>query len=377
MERTGKATILIVDDNQANLIALEHLLENDNRIVLPVNNGREALKITLSQEIDLIILDVKMPDMDGFEVAQILKSNKKTREIPIIFASAERKEHKFLIKGYEEGAVDYLFKPLDPDIAKAKVAVLLQLQLQKRELIAKNLEIKKLNEDLQNAVYQLKETNKELESFSYSVSHDLRTPLRAINGYSKIIKEDYSHIIDDEANRLFGVVQENAERMELLIDDLLEFSKLGRKPVAKSKINMEEMVKDVLNEITKSSYRKSDVKIHSLLPGYGDFALINQVWINLISNALKYSAKKQKPEIEIGSTESNSEVVYYIKDNGAGFDMEYVDKLFGVFQRLHADNEFEGTGVGLAIVHRVITKHGGKVWAESEIDKGASFYFTL
>lgn len=613
MKKADKATILIVDDKAANIFALENLLAEKDRIFVTATNGKDALKVVLNKDIDLIILDVQMPDMDGFEVAQILKSNRKTKDIPIIFASAEKKEYKSMMKGYEEGAIDYLFKPLDPEIAKAKVSVLLKIQLQKKELIDKNsslhksellinnsadiigiidtatfkieeinnaftdilgyskeestgttlpffltaedqiliqklnkqkqerlsfetriyckdrsikwlhwkivakdekwfvnarditeikevekirnylativkqsndaiyihnyegkiiswnegaeeiygytegealkmkiwniipahmqpeieamvsnilegkkielLETKRitkhgklvdvlfsaavitdpgsdqksiaiterditfqkkadeqimqLNTDLKNNITQLEITNKELESFSYSVSHDLRAPLRALNAYSKIIEEDYHEVLNDDAKKLLGNIQYNALKMETLIDNLLTFSRLGRKEVDKSLIDMKEMTEGVLYEISKSVTHHAVIKIHSLPPAEADYALLHQVWMNLILNAIKYSGKKDKPEIEIGSTETENEITYYVKDNGAGFNMKYADKLFAVFQRLHTSEEFEGTGIGLAMVQRIITKHEGKVWAEGTINEGATFYFTL
>ena len=727
---------MIVDDKPANIFALESLLAAKGRLLLNATNGEDALKLTFNRNVDLIILDVQMPGMDGFEVAQILKSNKRTKDIPIIFATAENKEHKFVMKGYDEGAIDYLFKPLDPAIVKAKVSVLLQIQLQRKELIEKNIslqksnllinnsadiigiidavtfqveeinnafteilgytpeetkdtpltfflsnedrvvvqelssgtkdrlsfetriycknrdikwlqwkvvikdgkwfinarditeikevekirnylaavvkqskdaiyihdhegniiswnegaekiygyserdalkmkvwniippflqhetaalnnrisdgekmqgvetkritkhgklldmlfsasvivdtgsdhvslaitekditvqkiadeqikesetrfrklfenapcamwvyelgslrflevnetasklygytreeflsmkitdirpeqdipelpespddqqaspatrtwvhrlrngqlidveitadlidfkgqkaslvmandvseqkrseeQIRQLNAELQINILQLENTNKEIESFSYSVSHDLRAPLRAINGYSKMIEEDYARILDDEGKRLLGNIQVNARNMGALIDDLLEFSRLGRKEVQKSRVNNKELVDDVVNELGNQVQHNAQITINALLPAYADHGLLRQVWVNLVSNAVKYSGKKEKPVIEIGSTDEGDEVMYYIKDNGAGFNMKYVDKLFGVFQRLHNPNEFEGTGIGLASVQRIITKHGGRIWAEAKIDEGAIFYFTL
>jgi PAS domain S-box-containing protein len=491
MKKSDKAAILIVDDKPANILVLESLLAAKDRVLLNATNGKEALTITLNKEVDLIILDVQMPDMDGFEVAQILKSNKRTKNIPIIFATAESKERKLMMKGYDEGAMDYLLKPLDPEVVKAKVNVLLKIQLQRKELIEKNSSLQKsallinnsadiigivdaatlhieemnnafttilgysveeyretalpfflveedrvllqslsgqtkerlsfetriyckdrtvkwlqwkvvvkdgkwfvnagditdvkladerirqLNSDLQSNVQQLEVTNKELGSFSYSVSHDLRAPLRAMNGYSKILEDKYLSVLDEEARRLLGNIRKNAAKMGVLIDDLLEFSRLGRKEVQRSDIDMQKMVETVLMEIDKSTEHHAEIKIGSLPNTEADYALLHQVWINLISNAIKYSGKKEKPEIEIGSTHSDNHTIYFIKDNGSGFDMEYADKLFGVFQRLHNPNEFEGTGVGLAIVHRIITKHGGTIWANAKRNEGATFYFSL
>jgi light-regulated signal transduction histidine kinase (bacteriophytochrome) len=192
-----------------------------------------------------------------------------------------------------------------------------------------------------------------------------------------MLGEQYGDTLDAEALRLLSVIQKNASKMESLIDDLLQFSKMGRKAIIRTPINTERLVKNTIQEITDSMQHKADIKIGTLLPIQADASLLTQVWVNLISNALKYSAKKESPEVEIGSYRDQNDIVYFVKDNGAGFNMQYADKLFGVFQRLHSPKEFEGTGVGLAIVQRIIAKHGGRVWAESKVNEGATFYFTL
>lgn len=225
---------------------------------------------------------------------------------------------------------------------------------------------------------QLAAANKELEAFSYSVSHDLRAPLRAINGFSDMLVQKYGETLDSDAKRLLSVIKTNALSMGNLIDDLLAFSRTGRKEISLSLTDMQSLVYSAINELCQSEYEKMKIfNLKKLPPAQCDMQLMRQVWLNLISNAIKYSSKKQKPEIEIGATEKNGEIIYYVKDNGAGFDMQYADKLFGVFQRLHSQKEFEGNGVGLALVQRIITKHGGRVWAEAELEKGACFYFTL
>jgi len=483
--------ILIVDDKVNNIYVLEQLLARADRKLTSVTNGNEALKVALNQEIDLILLDVQMPGMDGFEVAQILKSNKRTRETPIIFVSAELKEHKFVMKGFEEGAIDYLYKPLNPEITEAKVAVLLQLHRQRRELIEKNrtlenyallinnsadliciinaatlqieevnnavypllgynveeirgtllhdllaeedrskveqlqhdqrntfsfearihtkdktplcfswnivhkhglwfangrditrqknadAEIRQLNVNLKKNVTELELTNKELESFSYSVSHDLRAPLRSINGYSQMIQDDHASQLTDEVKRMLNVISRNAKRMGVLIDDLLAFSRMGRKEVVGLLIDFNKLVEPVIADLEKSRDKPVAITVKELHPAQGDPALLSQVFVNLISNAIKYSGKKENPQVEIGSIEKDDEYIYYVKDNGAGFDMQYAHKLFGVFQRLHSNEEFEGTGVGLAIVQRIVVKHGGRVWAEGRVNEGATFYFSL
>ncbi|HWY10439.1 MAG TPA: PAS domain S-box protein [Bacteroidia bacterium] len=224
---------------------------------------------------------------------------------------------------------------------------------------------------------QLLAVNKELEAFSYSVSHDLRAPLRAINGYAQMLNEDYGSKFDDEGKRIIDTIRYNAARMGTLIDDLLSFSRLGRKEVHKTVINMNELIEVMQNEMDKSLINNAKIKVDKLHKVKADYGLLQHVMFNLLSNAIKYSSKEKNPLIEISSEEKGNEIIFSVKDNGAGFDMRYYDKLFGVFQRLHTQDEFEGTGVGLAIVQRIIGKHGGKVWAEGKVDEGATFYFSL
>lgn len=235
-------------------------------------------------------------------------------------------------------------------------------------------ENQKLNEDLELTV---KQRTEELEAFTYSVSHDLRAPLRAINGFAKMLNEEYSAAFDAEAMRLFKRIEENAKKMGALIDDLLEFSKLGRKEIHRSPVQMTELVQETLSEINTTLHHKASVHIHPLHAAHVDNTLIKQVMVNLISNALKYSSKAEKPAIEIKSYRTGDEIIYSVSDNGVGFDNQYAGKLFGVFQRLHLQKDFEGTGVGLALVKRIIDKHGGRVWAEGELNKGATFFFSL
>ena len=242
--------------------------------------------------------------------------------------------------------------------------------------------IRKLNDELEQKVIertaQLEAVNKELESFSYSVSHDLRAPIRAINGYTKIIAEDYGDKFDADGVKILQSVMNNSKKMGELIDDLLAFSKLGRKSLAFADIDMVELVATVREELLfEGDGNIPDFKIAALPAAKGDKSLIKQVWVNLISNAIKYASHKKNTTITIDSYKKDKLNVYYVKDEGAGFDMQYYDKLFGVFQRLHSQEEFEGTGIGLAIVQKIINKHNGTVWAESTLNIGSCFYFSL
>jgi PAS domain S-box-containing protein len=225
---------------------------------------------------------------------------------------------------------------------------------------------------------KIQDLNKELEAFTYSVAHDLRAPLRIMGGYSQVLKEDYEGSLDEEGKRLLNVIASNCKSMGQLIDHLLEFSRLGRAALEAHLQDMDVLITTVLDEHLKHvDKNRIEIRKGVLDAAKCDRQLMQQVFTNLISNAIKYSSKKEKTIIEIGSTKNDNSVTYFIRDNGSGFDMKYVDKLFGVFQRLHKESEFEGSGVGLAIVDRIITKHGGTVWAEGEVGKGATFYVQL
>ena len=244
------------------------------------------------------------------------------------------------------------------------------------------VQVRNAQQDMENKIIertaQLETANEELESFSYSVSHDLRAPLRGIHGYTRILFEDFGNELSDGAKRVMNKIMGNAKKMGQLTDDLLEFSRLGRKELTKMNLSMNEMVSEIYEELKKNEDpRDITFNINNLPLSFADSITMKQVWVNLISNSLKYSKRKEKTIIEIGSQIKEDEIIYYIKDNGAGFDMRYADKLFGVFQRLHSEEEFEGTGVGLAIVQRIISKHGGRIWAESTVNEGATFYFSL
>lgn len=283
--------------------------------------------------------------------------------------------------------IQMVLYPLKDSTGKMAEVILILLDLTankkaEEKLIASEQQFRTLNAELEDRVLlrttQLQEANKELEAFSYTVSHDLRAPLRSINAYSHILEEDYSPQLDTEGKRILRSIISNARRMNHLIDDLLDFSKIGKAEIRKNTVNMTRLVKEVIDELRHSGMTiPVQLLIQDLPPAQCDGILIKQVWVNLISNAIKYSAIREIPIIEIGTREADNSAVYYVKDNGAGFDMQYYHKLFGVFERLHTSEQFSGTGVGLAIVKRIVARHGGAVWAESKLNEGATFYFSL
>ena len=231
---------------------------------------------------------------------------------------------------------------------------------------------------LMKKTIQLEDANKELESFSYTVSHDLKAPLRAIEGYSRMLLKKCGSTFDEDSTRMFNVIRSSTAKMGVLIDDLLSFSRVLRNSMRLSEINMDELISEVWDDIRAiNQERELELKITKIIPGYGDRTLIKQVLFNLFSNAVKFTKDRKPAVIEVSSSIEPGRVVYCVKDNGVGFDMTHYDKLFGIFQRLHDDAEYEGTGVGLAIIQRIAQRHGGRVWAEGEVEKGATFYFTL
>jgi PAS domain S-box-containing protein len=272
--------------------------------------------------------------------------------------------HAYRIGHPEERKVAILFN----DITKRKQA---------------EAEITKLNADLERRVQertaQLEAANKELEAFSYSVSHDLRAPLRAVNGFAGIVLEDYGSLLPVEGQRYLERIRNGGQQMGQLIDDLLMFSRLSRQPMSRQLVDHRKLVQDEINELKPywGAERRIDIQLGNLPSDQGDSALLKQVWANLLSNAVKYSRGRNPAIIEIGCNATDGRKVYFVRDNGTGFDMKYAEKLFGVFQRLHRPDEFEGTGVGLAIVQRIIVRHGGRIWADAKVGQGATFYFTL
>ncbi len=543
-QKTDQQEILVVDDTLASLQLLTGILTNQGYRVRPASSGRLALRSVDVEVPDLILLDVKMPEMDGYEVCRRLKAEERSRQIPVIFISAFG-ETAEKVKGFKAGGVDYITKPFEPEEVLARIRTHLRIKNLTRELQEANKELEMHRDKLEKlveertaalsranaqltqeiserkkaeerlikseeryslaqkvanigswdwniqtddlywseqiepmfgfargefgATYQdfldcvhpddrqcvldsvnacvekgkdydiehriqwpdgsihwvsatgnvfrdnkgkaarmlgivqditerqealelveertvelqiinkkLEETHRELASFSYSVSHDLRAPLRAIDGFSHMLLEDYANEIDPDGKRKLKRISSSTQQMGQLVDGLLAFIRLGQREMKISHIDMQEMAEEVFHKLTSTTPKRQLRFIVKELPGTGgDRTMIRQVFAHLLSNAIKFTAPKKTAVIEVGSRLEKNEHMYYVKDNGVGFDMKYVDKLFGVFQRLHGADEFEGTGVGLALVQRIIHRHGGRVWAEGEVNKGAAFYFAL
>jgi two-component system sensor histidine kinase/response regulator len=385
--RADLGRILIIDDTPQNVLLIRGQLEREGYAVDSALNGREGLDLALAQPPDLILLDIMMPGLDGYQVCQLLRENVPTRATPVIvLTSLNEKSDK--LQAYENGADDFLSKPVDRAELLARVSSLLRM----RRLYEERGRFKDLSERrqaetaaLQAAIEteRLLRTNeerfrKELEAFSYSVSHDLRAPLRAINGFASILLHDHSTQLAPEGLRFLELVRDSARQMGLLIDDLLNFSRLSSQSVLRDQVFPAVLVREVLDDLAFVREERSvEVVVGDLLPCRGDAVLLKQLYVNLLSNALKFTRQRAVAHIEIGCSQTDGQVVYFVKDDGAGFDMRYADKLFGVFQRLHRAEDFEGTGVGLAIVQRIVQRHGGRVWAAGAVDRGATFSFTL
>jgi len=386
--------ILLVDDKPQNLVVLETVLDAPDYRLTKAMSAQEALVALFDADIALIVLDVQMPGTNGFELAQIIKERKKTKDIPIIFVTAHFGEDQHVLSGYSAGAVDYLTKPINPTILKSKVAVFADLYRKSRALDESNQALNKRNQELTAA-------NKELEAFSYTVSHDLRAPLRHVSGFVHQLEEQSAGRLDAQAQRYLTLIQEAASEMGKLIDHLLAFSRMGRAELHPTIMDMNLVLRQALEDLQPElrepigtgpwastcgqpdcpvprGERHIQLDLAALPKVEADPALMRQVWFNLLSNAVKYTRPRDPARIQVGCQQnSDGEFVFFVRDNGVGFDMKYAGKLFGVFQRLHRPAEFEGTGIGLANVRRIVSRHGGQTWAEAQPDLGATIYFTL
>jgi len=398
-QQGNKVKILLVDDQPENRLSAEAILESLGQEIVHAQSGRDALRHLLHEDYAVILLDVMMPDMDGFETASLIRQRERSRTTPIIFLTALGRTEEHLFRGYDVGAVDYLIKPIVPDILRSKVAVFVELARkssllrQHAELLAKkNLELEqanaelrraeqeitRLNQHLERRVIQLSELNRDLDSFSHTVSHDLRAPLIRIDGFCRAIEETYQDKLDDQGKLYLARVRSSSQRMCQLIDDLLSFSRAARTELRPEQVDLSMMVRSVADELeARDPGRRVEFAITAGVRVTGDASLLRVMLANLLENAWKFTRKIEHPKIEFGIEQQGGGQVYFVKDDGAGFDSAYAHKLFRPFERLHPNVEFEGTGIGLATVQRIAERHGGKVWALSTVNSGATFYFTL
>lgn len=380
-----KVNILLVDDQPANLTALEAMLQGLGQNLIKAESGREALRWLLTHDFAVILLDVKMPEMDGFETATLIRQRDKSRHTPILFLTAADSTQTQAVRGYAVGAVDYLVKPIVPEFVRSKVAVFVELA-KKTELLRRQTQLLaeseqaalELAETRAELVRELEHKNRELESFSYAVSHDLRAPLRRIDSFSRAVLESQGERLDDAGRRYLERVREASQHMSRLIDDVLYLSRVTRADLREHEVDLSALATLILSRLQESEpARKVDLKVRPAVIVRGDGQLLRIALENLLENAWKFTSRQPEARIEFGVTQAAGEPTYFVRDNGAGFDMTYVDRLFGPFQRLHPQAEFPGSGIGLATVQRIIHRHGGRVWAEGLPGQGATFQFTL
>jgi two-component system sensor histidine kinase/response regulator len=377
--------ILMVDDKPANLVALEAMLQGLGQTLIKANSGREALKWLLTHDFAVVLLDVKMPDMDGFETATLIRQRDKSRHTPIIFLTAADKSQTQAVRGYAVGAVDYLVKPIVPEFVRSKVAVFVELA-KKNALLRRQAELLKTSEqearelaaEQAELVRDLEHKNRELESFSYAVSHDLRAPLRRIESFSRAIQDSHGDRLDEAGRHYLERVREASQQMSQLIDDVLYLARVTRAEMREQEVDLSGLVTLLLDRMHEAEPgRVVESKVRPGVTVLGDGQLLRIAMENLLQNAWKFTGRAPLPRIEFGVTNVAGEPAYFVRDNGAGFDMAYADRLFGPFQRLHLQSEFSGTGIGLATVQRIIHRHGGRVWGEGTPGQGAAFHFTL
>lgn len=348
--------ILLVDDTPEHIESAVAVLRDNNFKIRIATKGATALKLIKQHPPDLILLDVYMPEMDGFEVCKIIKSDSDYRSIPIIFLTSSNDESS-IKKGFELGAQDYVVKPFNISELLARVHTHIKLKRQTESLL---------------------QANRELDSFCYSVSHDLKAPLLSIGKLTEYLAADYSARLDREGHELIANIQEKSKEVIAITDHLLELSRMSEMQMTIEAIDLEQLFRQIYDELIKlEPSRQVQLVIRPLPVIHGDPVMIKLLILNILSNSLKYTRHRTPARIEITSTVNQTESIIAVKDNGAGFDMRYSSKLFKVFQRLHSDNEFEGSGVGLAISQKIVKRHNGKAWLTGAVDEGATFYFSL
>lgn len=361
---TGRPAVLLVDDIPANLVALEAFLGRLDCEIYRAPSGNEALKQLLRREYAVVLLDVQMPDMDGYEVAGYIRQHPSTREIPIIFVTAMSEARANLLRGYESGAVDFLFKPIDPVVLVSKVEVFLSLF--------------RARQRLQDEIDAHRRTLAELEAFNYSVSHDLRSPVRHVEAYSSILLEDHGAQLDGEARAHLEKIHASAKKMASHMEGLVSLSRARRSALQRTTFDLATMAAGIVGELRQAEPRREvELVLPQALPVTASEGLVRIALENLLRNAWKFTRERPSARIEVGVARTGDEPAYFVRDDGAGFDAARATKLFQPFRRFHDESRFEGSGLGLVIVKTIVERHGGELRVESAPEEGATFTFTL
>jgi signal transduction histidine kinase len=355
--------VLAVDDTQANLVALSALLDGLDCELVAVHTGNEALKQLLRREFAVILLDVQMPEMDGYEVARHARANPSTKDIPIIFLTAGRPTEDGVLRGYGSGAVDFLFKPLDPVVLRSKVRVFLELYRSRQRLAEAYTEIERANEALRH--------------FTSAASHDLREPARTINGYMQALSEDAGDSLDPSLARYVQRSLAASGRMLSLLDSLLVYARL-RKPPAPVEVDCQALVDQVCADLA-ALIQRTDAKIEiGPLPRVmADADRLYQLFLNLLTNGIKFRAPDEPPRVRVSAERQDGQLVFCVEDSGIGIPRDQQQSIFEGFRRLRSRDEYEGSGLGLTICKQIVEQHSGRIWVDSEPGKGSRFRFTL
>jgi len=371
--------ILMVDDSRDKLLAMESVLAPLGPNLVKAYSGEEALRILLRQDFALILLDVNMPGMDGFETAQMVRKRRSLEHIPIIFVTALSTTDADVFKGYQFGAVDYILTPIIPDILRTKVGVFIELWKQRRELQSRAEALRVANEDLAQRADELSTANRELESFCYTIAHDLRAPLRAMEGLTALLLEEHADQLNSGAQDYGMRIRAAASRMDQMIQELLSYSRLALISIEPQPVQLSSVVREALTQLAwHLENAKAEVKVGKFENRVlGNDAILIQVVVNLVSNAIKFVAPGKNPEISIREEVRDGAVRMWVEDNGIGIAREHHDRIFRIFERLHGRENYAGTGIGLAIVQKSIARMNGRTGVESEVGGGSRFWFEL
>ena len=395
MSERDKVSILMVDDQPAKLLSYESILSELGENLIKAGSGREALEHLLKTDVAVVLMDVSMPELDGFELAEIIHQHPRFQKTAIIFVSAVHLTDLDRLKGYERGAVDYISVPVHPELLRAKVSVFAELYRKTRQFEELNRELEKRvaerteelqqrAEELQRLNAELERSNRELDAFAYIASHDLKEPLRGIHSLANFLLEDYSDELDGAGVEHLHALMRLARRMQSLIDSLLYYSHVGRAQLAMEATDLQEVVADALEMLASLLQEgKVEVRIPVRLPTVrADRVRVGEIFHNLVANAVKYNDKAEK-WVEIGCVSSPGEdglpgQIFYVRDNGIGVAEQHHEAIFRIFRRLHGRDEYGGgTGAGLTIMRTIVERHGGSIWVDSQPGVGSTFYFTL